>query len=470
MEIEQGDAQTVKKLSAPACRGRSRRHQELADMCLRFNGYLRGCFARGAWYKIWDKHQFHRATLSARPRQVSYIEHAFRVFMRTSTIYHFEKIRIGRSERIKVSLRGAPPIKLTQLEVSLRLGAYVTRAARTRGVAHVDGLFLERFAQTSGLPAEFIWIAWQRIKKIRGLRVRWRGTGAGKKFVASLPQIPTRHSSPTERRDRKSVVAPLRDDSSRSSAGLPAGKETAREQSHRRPPSLGATIHCADPPFQIAGRWISAKRLLALACWLAVIPMKAAHVRGWRVCWRYAHARNLAYRALRDGHAAAAIVDAWRRGVDHSHEDSLDRDRVPGGFASEPREPSAAVVYAWHELWRDSRTREQRWLELLESGQKRPRELLAVKLPKAPAGAPPAVRVKNAAVLEELRARLTVKFTRDEPAAAAPTVTQGELLAYLRSRGLSVAKFASLPYAMRQGYIRGCRLELEQTRQKGAGL
>lgn len=180
----------------------------LSQMCLRLDGYLKGCFNRGARFKIWDKRQFHRATLDGKPRAITHIEQAFTLFRKTSTAWHFEDIWISskdadgirrRHRRIKIvpAGRGLGP---TQLETTTRFLAYVTNAAKLNGSVKVDRAFLVSFWRTTGLPEEWIRIAWQRTKKIRGYRVKWRGKGNGRKAVVSLPHFSTRSSSPTGRR------------------------------------------------------------------------------------------------------------------------------------------------------------------------------------------------------------------------------------------------------------------------------
>lgn len=116
----------------------------------------------------------------------------------------------------------------------------------------------------------------------------------------------------------------------------------------------------------IGGRWISSKRTLRKAQWLAVARMRPIH-DGFRVRWRFAHSSNFALRALRDGFKEETILRAWRLAVERSHEDACDQDLRERPNPDDPhpqREPSAAVVYAWQELRTDKRTREERWSEI----------------------------------------------------------------------------------------------------------
>ncbi len=175
---------------------------------LRINGYLRGAFADGARYVIWDKYTFARTTKLS----VSHIERAMTQFRRTATDWRFETIyyraaakgedraairkwrerqahqSFRRHRRIKIRPASGDP-RVTPFEVGRRLIDYITKAARNNGrPVHVDQEFLRRFQITCGLPMEWIVIAWQRCKKIPGYRVRWKGEGGGRKMVIEAKQ------------------------------------------------------------------------------------------------------------------------------------------------------------------------------------------------------------------------------------------------------------------------------------------
>jgi len=94
--------------------------------------------------------------------------------------------------------------------------------------------------------------------------------------------------------------------------------------------------------------------------------MRPAHA-GFRVAWRFAHARNLAFMALRQGYSETAIVSAWSAAIARSHEDACDHDLRQRPDPNNPhplREPSAAVAYAWKLLRADQRSPEERWREI----------------------------------------------------------------------------------------------------------
>lgn len=460
---------------------------ELAEMCLRIDGYLRGCVirSRGAiGYKIWDKRQFARKTAQGgkgKARSVSHVEQAMTYFRKTSTRWKFEDVWIREPDshrvhrRIKISPAGSvAPDK--QCEVTARFIGYVTASVTQNGCAHVDKLFLQRFVQTTGLPWEFVRLAWQRVKKIPGYRVRWRGAGRGRKFVVSLPYFSTRSSSPTERRETKTVGAlrpifpspgenrgahgapvvrdhgpgeilapdgagtPHPPQSASSRNKLPSGPPPSPAQA-RRDAWLRRTAPGALVPFQAAGRWISDRKLLRLAAWLAVGPMKALHGPGVRVYWRFPHTRNLARRMLRDGHGAPAIVEAWRRAVARSHEDACDHDlrQRPIGEGDRPkREPSAAVVYAVQILAADPRTREQRWAEFFA-------QPVARRAPRSGGGG---ARKKTAAAPKMARADRSRPRADDmaeaRAALAAKAPQAATLEAALHAAGLTLAQLQKM--------------------------
>jgi hypothetical protein len=111
---------------------------------------------------------------------------------------------------------------------------------------------------------------------------------------------------------------------------------------------------------------------MAKAEWLAVARMRPLHA-GYRVKWRFSHTRNIAFRAMRDGHSQVAILEAWKSAIARSHEDACDHDLRHRPDPDQPhpeREPSAAVVYAWRVLRADKRTPAERWREIF--AQERP--------------------------------------------------------------------------------------------------
>lgn len=371
----------------------------LVEMSLRIDGYIRGCFGRGARYKIWDKRQFLRAIRGGKARKLSHIEQAMTQFIKTSTNWNFEYVYLtdyqgdGRKHRrIKITVAGRGQMP-TQMETTSRLIGYVAGAVKFNGVAKIDRPFLVRFQETSGLPEEFIRIAWQRIKKIRGYRVKWRGVGAGRRAVVSMPYNSSRSSFPSERRFKTGgPAAPGFLQPSNRSAGPigPAGEGSpaAPAGAAGRGPRSGLSPGKLPPPFFVGGRWVSSHRLMAKASSIALNGMLPLHT-GFRVRWRLAHARNLAFMALRQGHPECAILAAWSRGVGDSHEDACDhdlRERPHPDFPRPMREPSSAVAYAWKILAKDTRSPDARWKEFFA----------APRIPKK--AAPPKAVPGNAAV------------------------------------------------------------------------
>lgn len=379
----------------------------LSEMCLRINGYLNGAFSRGARFIIWDKHRFFRGIRSGKARKVSHIEQAMTVFRKTSTNWVFQDIWVGardkngvmrRHRRIKI-LPAGQGTETTQLETTIRFLAYVTSAARMNRSVRVDRPFLVKFWQTTGLPEEWIRIAWQRMKKIRGYRVKWKGVGAGRKAVVSLPHNRTRSSSPYGEKIKNSDVVPPSDfppgkDSAPVGAvggetptPLPpprgAGNPPATAPTGWGPPSGAApgrgsglrfAVGSGPPPIFVAGRWISSRRTLRKAAWLAVARMRSLH-DGFRVRWRFAHCRNFAFRALRDGFSETAILGAWSAAIRRSHEDACDHDLRERPDPTKPhplREPSAAVVYAWVSIRSDKRSPQERWTEIFATPRQAP--------------------------------------------------------------------------------------------------
>jgi hypothetical protein len=382
----------------------------LSEMCLRINGYLNGCFARGARFIIWDKHRFCRAIRGAKPRKVSHIEQAMTAFRKTSSNWIFQEIyyrgpgqtRTHRRIKILPAGRGLGP---TQLETTTRFLAYVTRAVKLNGSVKVDRAFLVQFWQTTGLPEEWIRIAWQRMIKLRGYRVKWRGRGNGRKAVVSMPYFPRRSSSPYGEKiknrgarcapdflqgNASGPIGPTGGEPNQDGAAIAApdggsptplppppgaGNPPATRRTAWGPPSGAAedrgSPRCyangvGPPPLFLAGRWISTKRTKRKAAWLAVCRLRPLH-DGFRVRWRFAHSCNFALRALRDGYREETIVAAWGDAIARSHEDACDHDLRERPDPEKPhplREPSAAVVYAWGILRVDKRSPAERWAEI----------------------------------------------------------------------------------------------------------
>ena len=376
--------------------GGRERDLKLEHSCLRINGYLNGLWRDGCTWWIWDKHKFAAATKKprkgssweSRPLTASYLEKVFRVFRRRyADLYDFERVRVGRSWRWKVILRDAPK-GLSVHQVTVRLAGYARQAALQKGSAHVDRLFLERFAKTAGLPLSMCETAAKKLRRIRGCRLRRRGSGNGKKLVVSLLQSSPRHSSPY---GEKRI-----ENSGRQGAHHPQADPAAPTAQPMEKEKRLAAWCLEKAPIPAGGRYVRPQRLAAKAACLAFGPMRDLHAESPRVLWRMAHARNFAYRQLRDGHSEAAILEAWRHGLRLSSYDAV----AAGDDA--PRQPSATVVYAVQFIARDRRTRDERWRDFFAQ-PRRQRPPARKKAPVAPAMPPEkiaAVRLLERALAE----------------------------------------------------------------------
>lgn len=203
-------------------------------------------------------------------------------------------------------------------------------------------------------------------------------------------------------------------------------------------------------PFAIAGRWISGEKTFNLARWLAVEPLQAIHVDGVKVRWRFAHARNFACRALRSGHTVEALVAAYAAGVQRSHDDAGMAGETARDNAA--REPSAAVNYAWRELFKDSRSREQRWAGIFagERAPRRPRvrKPAAAPDPAVPAAPAPKVARRDRGVFAQLKSDL-----EQQRQAEGGELTAGELATFLESRHMTLADFTACPWTVKKRLV-----------------
>lgn len=399
---------------------------------IRLLGYLRGVWVRSDGrieYFIWDKRRF--AACSNKPGaadpgySVKHLERMFPKFQVWCTEYKFERVRLGRSHRVKVTRNLGVAGSVRGGEVRARLEGAIRSMVAKSGSAHVDEEFVRKFAGISKLPREAVAIAWEQLDKVTGMDCRWRGRGAGRKFVVfpqqkpaagavlektekisgSDPQVSPGLSFPPGRRDEKQSAAEpaapdLQTDRPPAAPTPKAQSDTANRVSAvenpspdsnrfeaRKSPSVSRGI-AWEPPLQMCGRFVRSHRLRAKACWLTVDPIKKIHLDFYRVRWRFAHPFNFARHALREGYTADAILVAYRKGCYESHNDSLDMDkpiRDELGIPREPiREPSATVIYAWRELHRaDNRPAEVRWAEFFAAPY-----VPYVRKPRAPKPAP----------------------------------------------------------------------------------
>lgn len=476
----------------------------LVRSCARIRGWLHASLARGAKYVIWNKHAFVKRS----GLRMHYVEQAMRTFRKTTTEFDITQIRLGRSPRLKITYRGAPGLG-SIAEVRARLLGYIRTAARANkgGVAKVDARFLEYFCKTSKLPREVVGQVWLRLSFVKGCRCHWRGVGANLRFVVqtaarpaqpggekaapggSLQESSLPHGSPSGRRYEKKTMAPAAPGGEHGGASPPRFGQAASERSlptgEQRPPARSTRQRSrwpqrtpADPnprsttkgrpapaghspslpenrnplaqSFQVGDRWISGEKIMGLAKWLAVEPMQAMHHRGVKVIWRFAHARNFAARALRFGHRVDAILAAYQAGVRRSHDDASMAGETVRDHA--PREPSAAVNYAWRELLQDTRSRAERWAGIF-AGERAPRmaRVLCRKLatddaPDLRTNTGPA-EVGNGVIDLDLK-----------------TIEQ-DLLAHLATKKLTLAEYNQLPWEAKKRLLQGAIAQRLQRRE-----
>ncbi len=440
---------------------------QLVEGCVRIRGYLFAAFGRGADFIIWDKHAFARRSMDKsharfkRGYQVEYVEKLMRTFRKTTTEFKVEEIRRRRPDG-----KTSPRLKITMLSRSAgcpierirgRLLGYIRGSVRIHGWVKVDSAFISHFIATTGAPAEIVAQVWQALKFVPGCRAHWKGCGANIKLVVSLQHCSLPHSFPSGRRYEYKTMAPAApgDEQSGPSAqpvGL-GGKQPTHPSRHRPPWSQrtparsnprsttkwasaierlqspsgpGARGSPLAEPFRIDAHWISGVKILRFATWLAVEPMQAVHGTRAKVRWRFAHARNFAARALRFGHGREAILAAYQAGVQRSHDDAGMAGETARDHA--PREPSAAVNYAWRELLADTRSRDDRWRSIIAG--ERPARM---------------ERVRIAAPITE-----NVVHVAAAPAeiddAHLPTLEKS-LVAHLAAHKMTVQEYDQLPWA-----------------------
>lgn len=457
---------------------------------LRILGYI-----DGAWRKSrntlpfldWNYERFARKTKTrgGKSVQVRTLERQFPRFQRWCQEYYFTEINVGGKWVIRImrnpSVQSEVPGAHVLDRLVLAIRSYVAKSGRAR----IDLEFCRKFSAMSALPLNEVEHVWRGLKKIPGLKHKWRGVGRGRKFVI---EDPARWAAVLDERKNKilrsrdpQTLPPVsisygneRSKNSRSATdgpdnrppASPASGDASDNSQDKPPPTVSQTCHespadfpvsvrspSGSKPLQICGRWISGRKLLALATWLAVARLKFVHVNRERVRWYFAHSRNFANRALRFGYDARAIEKAYLRGVDRSHEDALDGDRMPGGGYASQREPSAAVVYAWRELREsDARGSEELWSEFFAASRRG--KLAPAAAPKATRGPAPRMSAAEAAArLAELREKIAPAKRDQAESSGAGGVTLGELAKFLKTKPMSMAQFASLSYIWKKQLI-----------------
>jgi hypothetical protein len=412
---------------------------------LRISGYLRGCFSRGARFYLWNNERFARATRSHKPLSVKHLERVWPIFREHTPHWSFEKIRLGRSFRWKVTpkwgeilpapARAPPAADLGELRA--RLVGYVKGAARNEGSILVNDDFLGQFCRTTGLDFGQARAALPTLRRIQGLRVFGRKGPRGLKLRVSLPHFSGGVSSPSGRRLDKTTRE-------RCPRGFPNQNSGSLRSQH------GGLRPLA---FAVNGRWVSGRRLWALACHLATGPLRLEHREGLLVRWRFTHARNFAYRALQAGFAAPAIVTAYGGGLARSHADARD------GNETAPRQPSAAVAYGAAILAADPRSLEVRWGEFFES---HPDGAAARKLSAE-------TYVKPRRMTDFQRDYAGVNDEDNQAGRPAPKALAGggaaaagkvkakaeKLVAYLAAKGIAPADFLAMDWRTKATLVRG---------------
>lgn len=262
--------------------------------------------------------------------------------------------------------------------------------------------------------------------------------------------------------------APLPENTAHAPAARAGNAAQTWRNSHDRKPRNQLAA-----PFRVGARWVSGRKLGAFAVVIGCGPMREIH-ESFPLCrWRFAHARNFAWRALRDGHAVSEIVRAWAGGVAKSHADAAMKAETT------PRQPSAAVTYATARLDR-RRTREARWQQFFDGARTREhfpmlsraarRTETAERIERAEhsEGKEPSATGGNAAKSHPSHPshpapsshRVAISALRDKIAARprdAIAITQADVIAWLAAHGLTAAQFAALSYAHRQAIISAVR-------------
>lgn len=489
---------------------------------LRILGWLNGVWRKShdlTKFYDWDPAAFSRATgrKGGKRIEVRTLERVFPKFQVWCQEYYFTRINVGGRWCIRITRNPYVHAAMPGAHVHDRLVARIRKHLALAGQIKVDVEWCRKFSEISRLSINQVEHAWLKLKKIDGVKHKWRGQGRGRKYCAELPERWTQICA-----DRAARKATARAEKSKNlassdpqtshpvsiyfvndkiktsgpSARSPEG--SARTASAKAPPPGGADRvgkseaepgGCETPgiqpylgrwfpgrkPLQICNRLISPQNLLRKAAWLAVARLKFAHVACDRVHFAFPHARNFALAALRFGYRDTAIETAWRTGVARSHQDALDADRLPGGGYASTRPPSAAKVYAWQALRAaDPRPPEMLWSEFLNTprtaDERAPSVSKVAKVPRAkkPAASPElasaaaAPRLSRAEAVEQLehlrgvvkRVPAETAARRDEdPDLAGLRFTLGELKAALEPRGLTIAKFNALSWPMKKGIV-----------------
>lgn len=490
---------------------RDRRSKNLYFRLLR---YFQGAFAEGAPFLLSRSllKSFANTSKFSLPHLT---DRVFPGFRKWCTEFVFEKIRLGKSKVWRVSRNVAVCAGVSVAEATARLVGAIRVCLGKSGVAHVDPEFCRKFSVHAKIAYEAVLAAWRKIEKIAGCRVRWRGVGDGEKFVvtpeprkiensnqSSDPQTSPGLSSLREKKSENRGCAPGPE---RDTAGLrpPVQRPELTTGEGPLPPKLPDSRcpsrrsgfedwnHGMPARFAAISPWLVGERIVVpwhlwkKACWIANQPLKKIHAQFERVAFDKRHAGNFAMESLLCGYTEEQICRAWWRGVRQSHEDALERDRLPGGGYASVRLPSAAKNYAIGEIkLMDSRSVEARWLEFFAKGPvlrgstgvgsgvavppvgegggaatgvgNDAARSAGSKLPgRQPPGTPRLSAKDAAAQLAALRAKLQPAADDGRPSQEQlGAFTQGDLAAALAAREISFAQWAGLPYSVKTSLIR----------------
>ncbi len=471
-----------------------------------FQNYLRILgWINGVWEKAhqrtefydWHAAAFSRATgrKGGKKIPVRTLERVFPKFQIWCQEYYFTRINVGGRWCIRITRNAAihpyMPGTAAADRLVLAIRAYVAKAGR----AKIDAEWVRKFSEISRISLNHLERAWLRLKKIPGLKHKWRGVGRGRKFVVEAPDTwaeicAERQAAKTARKTENLSVShpqtshpvsislgndkiknsgPVARSPEESARATPAnalprgetdrGGEADAEPGGDETPGLRPYFGRWFPgraPLQICNRLVLPQNLSRKASWLAVARLKFAHVDCERVRFEFPHARNFALAALRFGYGEAAIVAAWAAGVARSHQDALEADRLPGGGYASTRPPSAAKVYAWYALRAaDPRPPEKLWAEFFAAAPAPRVPSVYVKSEKKkdiPAAAPRISPAEAAARLEELRAVVQAPV-RDVAAVDVAALTLGELRTACQQVGISIATFNGLPWARKKEIV-----------------
>lgn len=451
-------------------------------LMLRFQGYIRGCFREsGMEFKLWNNATFARKTGFS----LSNIQKTFPRFRQWTSEFNFEKIRIGRRWVYKITRADGVVSGASGAEVRARLLGAIRRTVALAGCAKVDEVFCRKFCDISKLPPESVRAVWLNLRKIDGLRGRWRGVGKSRKFCVfskvSESKILEGISSPTERREEKTGGASARHfpedrpavPSSAPGEGGGRGLVGTSRVSNPVDPLLKSPeasryappvrqFRPFPPALQVCGRWVSGWKLHGVARWIAFAKLRPRHLEFDRVEFIPAHAINFANFALRQGFSEGVICAAYLAGLRTSHENSCDKDRLPGGGYAMRRKPSETVALGWQVLKRAGGSAEERWTAFFAAPRRnrdQPKPA-AVPTPEKnnPVGVARFTPTEAAEKLRELRRVVAPKQSPD-PAGDLSKITAGDLAKFLAGRGLTLTNFGRLGYAQKTALVRALLAE-----------